>query len=382
MALIYGVLMIITGDCLEVMKTFPENHFSSILTDPPYGLKFMGKEWDHSVPGIPFWKEALRICKPGTMMLCFGGTRTYHRLACAIEDAGWEIRDCLQWIYGSGFPKSHNKFGLEGYGTALKPAYEPILLCMKPLEGTYAQNVEKWGLGGINIDGCRILSHENLCRPSIKQNDNKILGKGLGAGIQIAPKGRWPANILFDEEAAKMLDEHAGILKSGSIEPHHKFKLEKKVAFGQYNAKSGITQKGDSGGASRFFYCAKASSAERNNGCEGLPLKDSVYAKNAENGEGLRVSDSKLPKQNFHPTVKPLKLLEYLLKLISPPKNALILDPFAGSGSTCVSAKQLGIECIGIEINPEYCEIARKRVDTVKSEVQLELNFDINNSSV
>ena len=373
-------MTIIQGNCLEVMKTFPENHFSSILTDPPYGLKFMGKEWDHSVPGIPFWKEALRICKPGTMMLCFGGTRTYHRLACAIEDAGWEIRDCLQWIYGSGFPKSHNKFGLEGYGTALKPAYEPILLCMKPLEGTYAQNVEKWGLGGINIDGCRILSHENLCRPSIKQNDNKILGKGLGAGIQIAPKGRWPANILFDEEAAKMLDEQSGVLKTGDVKPY----TSKSDGFLQ-GCKGKRTGKfnGDSGGASRFFYCAKASSAERNEGCEGLPLKEKPLMGEFKDNPGRTVpKSSPIAKSNFHPTVKPLKLLEYLLKLISPPQNALILDPFAGSGSTCVSAKQLGIECIGIEINPEYCEIARKRVDTVKSEVQLELNFDINNSSV
>src|SRR5277367_785599 len=148
--------MTIQGDCLEVMKAYPENHFSGILTDPPYGLKFMGKEWDHSVPGVPFWQEALRVCKPGAMMLCFGGCRTHHRLMCAIEDAGWEIRDCLMWIYGSGFPKSYNKFGIEGYGTALKPAYEPILLCMKPLEGTFAQNAEKWGQGGINIDGCRV----------------------------------------------------------------------------------------------------------------------------------------------------------------------------------------------------------------------------------
>ena len=315
--------MIIQGDCLQVMKTYPENHFSGILTDPPYGLKFMGKSWDHSVPGKEFWIEALRICKPGAMMLCFGGSRTYHRLTCAIEDAGWEIRDCLMYLYGSGFPKSHNKFGLEGYGTALKPAYEPILLCMKPLDGTFAQNAEKWGQAGLNIDGCRIPTTENRAR---KNNVEPGFCGGWGTkDTENHPKGRWPSNLLLDEEAAKMLDEMSGIE------------------------------------ASRFFYCSKASSAERNRGCEGLPLKEGGI-KN-DSGRGFSESDphKKIMMNNPHPTVKPLRLLEYLLKLISPPKNALILDPFAGSGSTCVAAKKLGIECIGIEINPEYCEIAHKR---------------------
>lgn len=135
--------MIIHGDCLEVMKSFPDNHFSAIVTDPPYGLSFMNKEWDHRIPGIEYWKECFRVTKPGGHLLAMGGSRTFHRVACAIEDAGFEARDCIMWIYGSGFPKSHNKFGCEGYGTALKPAYEPIIVSMKPCDGTFAQNYER-----------------------------------------------------------------------------------------------------------------------------------------------------------------------------------------------------------------------------------------------
>ena len=135
--------MIINGDSLAEMKKMGDCSIDFVVCDPPYGLKFMGKQWDHGIPGIPFWQEALRICKPGSMFAAFGGTRTYHRLTCALEDAGWEIRDCMMYLYGSGFPKSHNNFGIEGYGTALKPAWEPIIICMKPLDGTYKQNVEK-----------------------------------------------------------------------------------------------------------------------------------------------------------------------------------------------------------------------------------------------
>ncbi len=281
------------GDCLEVMRSYPDNHFSGILTDPPYGLSFMGKSWDHSVPGKEFWIEALRICKPGAMMLCFGGTRTYHRLACAIEDAGWEIRDCLQWVYGSGFPKSHNKFGLKGYGTALKPAYEPILLCMSPVEGTFAHNSWKWGQAGINIDGCRI-GNEKIEKGNFgrKQDENKSLYK-IGLGISESKqfsKGRWPANILFDEDAANMLDEQSGVSKS-----QRSYRGNTKIfpVISNWVGESTIRGHNDSGGASRFFYCAKASSAERNRGCGGLLLKNSVYSKEAKNGEGIGISNSK-----------------------------------------------------------------------------------------
>ncbi len=335
--------MIINGDCLKVLDAYLDNTFSGIVTDPPYGLNFMGKKWDSVIPGEKYWTEFLRVCKPGAMMLCFGGTRTYHRLACYIEDAGWEIRDCLMWIYGSGFPKSHNNFGLEGYGTALKPAYEPIILAMKPIDGTYAQNVEKWGVGGLNIDVSRIDApdqsklEKNWNRENITDIRSGNFGNGISSGIKLTTKaknGRWPANILFDEETASMLDEQTGISKS-SIGKCNATKVNSthKDAKGFHTTGRSVEWEGygDSGGASRFFYCAKACPRER--------------------------------KDNNHPTVKPLKLLEYLLKLIAPPKDALILDPFAGSGSTIVAAKKLGIDSVGIEIDEEYCKIANCRLE-------------------
>ena len=300
---------IILADCLDWMKWQAENSMDFIVTDPPYGLKFMGKEWDHGLPGVEYWEEALRICKPASMLASFGGTRTFHRLASAIEDSGWEIRDCIMWVYGSGFPKSHNNFGLEGYGTSLKPSYEPIILAMKPLDGTYKANAEKWGLGGINIDASRIETKENLGRNNLKQDgispfgvkDNSSFGNGKSSLFDkpIIEQGRWPANLILDEEAGKLLDEQSG------------------------------------NSASRFFYCAKASKNERNAGLD-TPCS--------------------------HPTVKPLSLMRYIIKLLAPPGNPILLDPFAGSGSTIVAAKELGINAIGIEKNEEYVEIARKRV--------------------
>lgn len=330
---------IIHGDCLTEMVKMESNSIDFIVTDPPYGLKFMGRDWDQGIPGIKIWKQALRICKPGAMMAAFGGTRTFHRLTCLIEDAGWEIRDCIMWLYGSGFPKSHNKFGFEGYGTSLKPAWEPIILAMKPCDGTFSQNIEKWGLGGINIDETRI-----ECEPIEIGLSKAHLGNKYGSGKggrrtnekYVNIKGRWPANLILDEEAAEMLDQQSGILKSGSIKPHHKFKLEKKSTFGQYASKTGISMPENSGGASRFFYCAKASSKERNSGLE---------------------------NQNNHPTVKPISLMKYIIKLLAPPGSPTLLDPFAGSGSTICAAVQLGINAIGIEKEKEYCEIAEKRVE-------------------
>ena len=330
---------IIQGDCLEVMKSFPDNHFSAIVTDPPYGISFMGKGWDHEIPGIEYWKECIRITKPGGHLLAMGGTRTFHRLTCAIEDEGWEIRDCLMWIYGSGFPKSHNHFGIEGYGSALKPAYEPIIMAMKPLDGTFAQNAEKWGQAGINIDGCRIgFAEQKRCAGTRTYKAGTLAGGLNGEGVlQLAPhdgKGRWPANVMFDKEAGALLDEQSGVLKSGGGDKGNK------TQNGGYGKGYGYIKRdsqGSTGGASCFFYCAKASSRERN---EGLP-------------EG---------KRSTHPTVKPIKLMEYLIKLVMPPKDGLLLDPFAGSGTTIIAAKRLGFNAIGIEKEPQYCEIARSRI--------------------
>lgn len=648
------------------MKNFPDNHINCVLTDPPYGLKFMNEAWDHGIPGTEYWKELLRICKPGTMGLFFGGARTYHRLTCALEDAGWEIRDCLMWVYSQGFPKSHNKFGLEGYGTALKPAheivicaqkplsinmeqdiivenliklwcqlclmlpvnvaekifmsnnldmnaaldfarmtanqkssiqedlcvlmdmsqlekvlisclsivslwkntleglwkdgnmctiktkinqtidlktlsyylsqltplaiiqeetkqlgswlnvlpaprylnaiekninaiqelsalenviskdglnlcpnYEPIILAMKPLDGTYSQNVKKWGNGGINIEECRINvsiddpNHRITSRGN--EGCNSMFGMG-GHNGNLSNKGRWPANIIFDEETALMLDEQSGTLKSGKIRGNISTKSKNEI-YGKSKNSNVNEFDSNSGGASRFFYCAKASSNERNKGLDcyltvkytpciiggslcqeeniaAVQLLKKVISDSAltnlsieEYGENITVQCHKdslftiktkikqiiesktlnlstlLPTNEFiqdvalflenggnhvvnvelrkvfqilitngemvsalgvsnavlkmlqsiseeenwkkerssHPTVKPLKLLEYLLKLIAPP-SPLIIDPFLGSGSTLLAAKNLDMNAIGIEKVEEYCYIAKNRL--------------------
>lgn len=351
---------ILQGDCLEVMKSFPDNHFSGIVCDPPYGLHFMGKDWDYygkiknqnryDKPHVKcnvnayeaakyderrndefqsfitqFGIEAMRIVKPGGHILMCGAPRRYHRQACGLEDAGWEIRDCLCWLFGSGFPKSHNHFGPEGYGTALKPAHEPILLAIKPLEGTFAQNYEKWGVGGINIDACRIGTEKRFNAPATAKKDT--FNRSPKSGVDYLGKtieGRWPANLLLDEEAAAMV-----------------------------------------GVASRFFYCPKTSSRERNEGLDELPdveCQSGCGGAMPIDDNGKERDRFKTITKNHHPTVKPLALMRYLITLISPPTNALILDPFAGSGSTIVAAEQLGIQAIGIEKQPEYVEIARARV--------------------
>lgn len=368
---------IIHGDCLEVMRTYADNHFSGVVTDPPYGLKFMGKAWDHGLPPIEVWQEALRICKPGSFMLCFGGTRTYHRLACSIEDAGFEIRDCMMWLYGSGFPKSHN-FGRSmggewsGFGSALKPAWEPIIVAMKPLDGTFAQNADKWGVAGLNIDASRISTNEMLGRPT-STAPNKIyspLGCN-GWNDNSTGKGRWPANLLLDESAAQQLDQMTGVSKSSNIPRKRQIMSSKGVSGGAFGNPEKIIHGhhghsygfSDSGGASRFFYCAKASSSERNEGCEGIPDKTTHrYGEKAQGPLPQQTPSKGVIEKNNHPTVKPLKLMQYLLRLIAPPSGGIILDPFAGSGSTCVAAKRLGIECVGIEKSDDYCQIARARL--------------------
>lgn len=349
-------MTIIQGDCLEIMKSIENNSVDFIVTDPPYGLNFMGKDWDKKIPGIDIWSQCLRICKPGSMLAAFGGTRTHHHLMLALEQSGWEIRDVIMWLYGSGFPKSHNKFGLEGYGTALKPAWEPIILAMKPCDGTFAQNSEKWDLGGININSSRIQSNgEHKKGPQKGRNETFLsLSKGMYTqGREFTPKdsdlGRWPANLILDEEAGEMLNDQTGILKP----PGNKKKSQGNQIYGSEfitNNIPGINcYPGEHGkGASRFFYCAKASSRERN---EGLEKK------------GCNELQVKNYTSNFHPTVKPLSLMRYVIKLLAPPNTPILLDPFCGSGSTLIAAKELGIQYIGIELNPEYVEIAKRRID-------------------
>lgn len=353
------------GDCLEKLKELEPNSVESIVTDPPYGLKFMGKKWDYAVPSVAIWSEINRVLKPGAHILSFGGTRTYHRLVVNIEDAGLEIRDQIQWIYGSGFPKSHNiKDGeFKGWGTALKPANEPIVVARKPLEGTVAQNVSKWGTGAINVDGGRIGNESRFNPPrgvDGPTNSMNSLGHGPGSHVQ----GRWPANVIFDEEAAAMLDAQTQHLH-GAWSARGKGQAKQTNdggLFGIGNHEGNGMRFGDSGGASRFFYVAKASKRERNAGLEGMPKKKNDYQRESS---VLSKSGNELgkttPNENFHPTVKPIKLMEYLIKLVTPP-NGTVLDPFMGSGSTGVAAKNLGFKFIGIELNEEYFEIAKRRV--------------------
>lgn len=330
--------MIIHGNCLDVLKELEDNILDSIVTDPPYGLKFMGKKWDYDVPTKEIWIEVLRVLKPGGHLLSFGGTRTYHRLVVAIEDAGFEVRDQIQWLYGSGFPKSHNiKEGeFKGWGTALKPANEPIVLARKPLEKglTVAQNVEKWGVGGLNINESRIEGtfKSGWSESGSKESENTAMsGKNYSRDPKPdSPQGRWPANLILDETAAEMLGE-----------------------------------------PSRFFYCAKASTSERNAGLEGMPLKKRSDANKMMGDAGPMKTGSGNDRttefQNHHPTIKPIELMEYLIRLITPP-GGVVLDPLTGSGSTGVAAIKNGFEFIGIEMNEEYVEIATKRLEHAETE--------------
>ena len=545
--------MIIRGDCIEEMKKLEENSIDAIITDPPYGIGFMGKEWDNFKPEqiaeeikknlgsgskevrgrndtSPAWvsarydrslsgnqkfqiwfsevaKECLRVIKPGGFLLSFGGTRTYHRMACGIEDAGFEIRDCIMWLYGSGFPKSLNigkqidkttgrrnnsaiklknrlnqlregkgysrtdMNGLcefeasnffrtdnhlidvfpkgekwikikevlgdseeierelqlmfeeaerevigkkesacfnseekdrhtigasknvevnitipetkeakewEGWGTALKPACEPIVVARKPLsEKNVALNVLKWGTGGINIDACRIGTEENLKREAMGfesiqrknaehgyrpenylEGTNKIISGG---------EGRFPANIIFDEEAGEILDEQSGISKSPKTYKRKSDGLNKEIygkGMGELSGKESLNFE-DKGGASRFFYVAKASKSERNSGMEEKQTVKQFEEKKTDDGREV-VSDrphqrGATNRKNNHPTVKPIKLMEYLIKLISKEKS-IVLDPFTGSGTTGIACAKLNRQFIGFEKEEEYVKIAEARI--------------------
>jgi len=355
---------ILCGDCREVMKTMPANSVDVIVTDPPYGLGFMGKDWDHGVPGAAFWSEMLRVLKPGGHLLAFGGSRTYHRMACAIEDAGWEIRDCIMWLYGSGFPKSHNLSGdHQGWGTALKPAHEPICVARKPFASTVAANVMAHGTGALNIDACRV-GYENdspnaATNPLFRKtagyaNGNHADAKSNSFALKDgsgernpSAAGRWPANVIHDgsQEVLAAFPQAAGQLApvAGSSAPSEKtngiygrMRREGEASVDSANncavgfkMKPGMRRL-DAGSAARFFYCAKASKSDREDG-------------------------------NIHPTVKPTALMRYLCRLVTP-VGGVVLDPFAGSGSTGKAAVLEGFQFIGIEREPEYVDIARARI--------------------
>jgi DNA modification methylase len=377
------------GSNLDILPTLADCSVDSIVTDPPYELGFMGKSWDASgiAYSVNLWRECLRVLKPGGHLLAFSGSRTYHRMTCAIEDAGFEIRDQMLWVYGSGFPKSHNiskalnkAAGVqyetkpaegvgfmkadgangynptinqmiqvgesssaakqwEGWGTALKPAHEPLCLARKPIEGTVADNVLKWGVGGLNIDGCRV-------------------GEGTG---------RFPANLMHDgsQEVIDLFPSNAGAaapVKAG-------YSGESNGIYHDYAQRgdNGATFYGDKGSAARFFYCPKASKADRDDGCEGLEVRKVRSNLNTKNGEGERLDGQPTAeRKNFHPTVKPTELMRYLCRLITPP-GGLVLDPFMGSGSTGKAAILEGFSFVGIELSEEYVEIAKRRIAAVNA---------------
>ena len=460
-------LIVVNGDNLELLKKYSDNYFDAVVTDPPYGLGkepdavevmtawattgyheiegkgFMGKEWDAFVPQPVFWKEVFRVLKHGGHIVAFFGTRTYDWGVMALRFAGFEVRDCIQWLYGSGFPKSHNigkaidklegntltkgNSDWEGWGSALKPANEPIVLARKPLEKglSIAENVLKWGTGGINIDGCRIgyskddhlMKYEGYQNGTYKSEYEEGTSYKYGNQVQINPTGRFPANIILthhpececkgtkkvkgtssgnrngeivdsnarswknssingisridygNEETIedwnchpdcpiKIMDEQSGISKSSDT----KRNINTLGSFGMPNDET--PEYNDQGGASRFFYCAKASKSERNKGLEGFDDKLKMTQMRSANGSGEKNFEGGFQDQimkNIHPTVKPVKLMQYLARLITPP-NGKVLDPFCGSGTTGIACKLEGFEFVGIEQDAEYCKIAEARI--------------------
>ena len=426
-------MKLINSDCIIAMKEMPDNSVDSIVTDPPYELGFMGKSWDAS--GIAFnievWQEALRVIKPGGHLIAFSGSRTYHRMAVAIEDAGFQIRDQIMWVYGSGFPKSHNiskgidkAAGAErtevigtrsrnvkpfddqngwnennttgdyeykapatleakqwdGWGTALKPAHEPMVLARKPLEGTVANNVLTFGVGGLNIDGTRVVADgenfDNLkSRPIGKLNTRRNdetdeefdarVGESpeqLAALAKLKELGRFPANFIHDgSDEVVALFPDTGKSTGGRIGKKSMGDVTN-VPAGEYEA--GDPGYGDSGSAARFFYCAKASKRDRNEGLDGFEGKPPAFGGAKGDGLGRGISNTRqdIPRANHHPTVKPTSLMQYLVRLVTPP-NGIVLDPFMGSGSTGKACAYEGFDFIGIDQSAEYVEIAKARIE-------------------
>ncbi len=361
--------MILEGDCVEAMAAMGESSVDAIVTDPPYGLGFMGKQWDHLSPGIEFAHQALRVLKPGGHLLAFGGTRTYHRLACAIEDAGLEIRDTLCWLYGSGFPKSHNL--PDGRGTALKPAHEPVVVARKPLVGTVAGNVQAFGTGALNIDATRVEATEgDHAHPGDENRAHTTTAYGCheAEGRQAPPHdlGRWPANVILDEESSRLLDEQTGEQRDGVAVNRNRGTMNSWLGTRSVPTGPDVGY-GGSGGASRYFYCAKSSSGERNAGLDGFE-----YNGMTSDGYGSIQTpklDRAAPRENWtprevrnpHPTVKPIALMRWLVRLVTPP-GGTVLDPFLGSGTTGCAAALEGFDFIGIEREAEYVELARARI--------------------
>ncbi len=382
------------SDCLTVLTSMPCDSVDAIVTDPPYGLSFMGKRWDYDVPGDDIWRECLRVLKPGGHLLAFAGTRTQHRMAAKIEDAGFEIRDMIAWLYGSGFPKSLNvskaidkSFRVEvesdaakqwfGWGTALKPSMEPITVARKPLVGTVAENVLQHGTGAINVDGCRV-GYVNEKVPDLEQWRKTSGGWKNTSKAGVVPndnsKGRWPANLIHDVSDEVL----AGfpMTSSGSRKAGRHLVAGGQGRYGLFSEGNLPEIVGDSGSAARFFYCAKSSKRDRDEGCEEMALQSAgeVTGGRQEGSDGLnspragagRTSGSR----NHHPTVKPTELMRYLVRLVTP-SGGIVLDPFMGSGSTGRAAKFEGFEFIGIEQDAAYVSIAQERIKNMLTQLSL-----------
>jgi site-specific DNA-methyltransferase (adenine-specific) len=362
----------------------------SVVTDPPYELGFMGKKWDSS--GIAYdsavWAECLRVLKPGGHLLAFGGSRTFHRLGVAIEDAGFEIRDTIAWISSKTFPKSLNvekamvKAGMDGsaaagWGTGLKQVVEPVVMARKPLDGTVAENTLAWGVGGLNIDASRIAMSQsdvanssNNWKPGGYEAKDNIYDIGLKV---IASKrnneGRWPANVILDEVTAGLVDEQSGVSTSGAAGKN----ASSGFPGGGYDGDYSVPY-GDTGGASRFFYVAKASKRDRNEGLEDLEDgRVGSFNGNVDETPGRKIGANpdrpNLPGKNTHPTVKPTALMRYLIKLVTP-QGGVVLDPFTGSGSTGKAALLDGFQFVGVELTEEYLPIIEGRLRWASEQVE------------
>lgn len=389
-------------DRMEQLRRLKDNSVDAIITDGPYGLGeepnalamlidwmstgyhevkskrgFMGKEWDHFVPQPVQWHECLRVLKPGGHLLAFASTRTQDLMALGLRIAGFEIRDMISWLYGSGFPKSHNLKGdWEGFGTALKPAQEPITLARKPLDGTIEATVLKWHTGALNIDACRIHSHDSQgydytvqrMSPGADQNKTGTTHQQDVAFTGHTKDGRWPANVIHDgsQQILDLFPAASGAKAevTGNEPTANGFGGNVYHGGRLGRTASAIPRVEIDTSAARFFYCAKTSKSDRNAGCGHLP--DKQWA-----AEGACVPERERrpfnPSKNNHPTVKPTALMRYLCRLITPP-GGLILDPFLGSGSTGKAARQEGFRFIGIEKEPEYLIIAQARIENATKE--------------
>jgi site-specific DNA-methyltransferase (adenine-specific) len=361
------------ADVLDALRAMPDNSFHGCLTDPPYGLSFMGHQWDHGVPSVEVWREVLRVLRPGAHLLAFGGTRTFHRLTCAIEDAGFEIRDCMSWLYGSGFPKSLDVGkvapAFAGHGTALKPAWEPIIVARKPLEGTVAANVQRWGCGALAIDASRVPGLAD--KPggkirSVRHFDGHETGRADKDAPEPNPLGRWPANVVLDEEAGAALDAQSGTLQARGNKAPSTSKKAIGAAYGKYGPASSGPEynQNDSGGASRFFYCAKASRTERDAGLDGFEPSSPAHGYATLPDKRMDREQVRNNPRNVHPTVKPLALAAYLARLILPPvEGTRLLVPFCGSGSEMIGGLRAGWSHVeGIDSWDVAVRIARARL--------------------